>query len=133
MKIEVSNGEILDKITILSIKLEKFKSEAKRKNVRMEYDQLHPLLDAIGIDEASEEFKQLLAVNLRLWEIEDRLRLKEEDRLRLKEAGGAFDDEFIGLARDVYFQNDRRAAIKRRINDISGSRLIEEKEYVDYR
>jgi len=125
MKIEVSNGEILDKITILSIKLEKFKSEAKRKNVRMEYDQLHPLLDAIGIDEASEEFKQLLAVNLRLWEI--------EDRLRLKEAGGAFDDEFIGLARDVYFQNDRRAAIKRRINDISGSRLIEEKEYVDYR
>lgn len=125
MKIEVSNGEIVDKITILSIKLEKFKSEAKRKNVRMEYDLLHPLLDAIGIDEASEEFKQLLAVNLRLWEI--------EDRLRLKEAGGVFDDEFIRLARDVYFQNDRRAAIKHRINDISGSRLIEEKEYVDYR
>ena len=125
MKIEVSNGEIVDKITILSIKLKKFKSEAKRKNVRMEYNQLHPLLKTIGIDEASEEFRELLQVNLRLWEIEDRIRLKEADR--------TFDDEFIRLARDVYFQNDRRATLKRRINDISGSRMIEEKEYVDYR
>ena len=124
MKIEVSHGEIVDKITILSIKLDKFKSEAKRKNVRKEYDQLHPLLGAIGVDETSEEFKDLLRVNQRLWEIEDRLRLKEAD--------DAFDDEFIRLARDVYFQNDRRATIKRRINVISGSRLIEEKEYVDY-
>ena len=125
MKIEVSNGEIVDKITILSIKLKKFKSAAKRKNVQKEYDQLQPLLGEIGLDEASEEFTQLLQVNLRLWDIEDRLRLKEAD--------DAFDDEFVRLARDVYFQNDRRAAIKRRINELSGSRLIEEKEYVDYR
>ncbi len=125
MKVEVSNGELVDKITILSIKLKKFKSAAKRKNVQAEYGQLYPLMGSIGINEESEEFQQLVKVNLKLWETEDRLRLKEARR--------EFDDEFIRMARDVYFQNDRRAIIKRRINDISGSRLIEEKEYVNYR
>ena len=124
MKVDVSNGELVDKITILAIKLSKFKSAEKRRNVQKEYDLLHPLMDTIGISEESEEFKELLAVNLSLWEIEDRLRVKEASR--------EFDDGFIRLARDVYFQNDRRSRIKRRINEISGSALIEEKEYVDY-
>jgi len=124
MKIDVSNGELVDKVTILSIKLEKLKSETKQENVRAEYDLLYPQLKTIGMDETSEAFRELKEVNLRLWDI--------EDRIRLKEAAREFDDDFIRLARSVYFQNDRRSKIKRRINEITGSRLIEEKEYVDY-
>ena len=125
MKIDVSNGELVDKITILAIKLKKIKSAEKRRNVQKEYDLLHPMLDAVGIAEDSREYRDLMMVNLALWEIEDRLRVKEASR--------EFDDDFIRLARDVYFQNDRRSRIKRRINELSGSALIEEKEYVDYR
>ena len=123
----VSYGELIDKITILQIKLQQIKDAAKLANVRNELE----LLDATWKnDKASEtdiadETARLLAVNQRLWKIEDDIRMKERAQ--------AFDDEFIQLARSVYIENDERAAIKREINMKLGSTLVEEKSYQDYR
>ena len=125
MKIEISVGELVDKVTILSIKLQKIKNEEKLANIRKEFDMLRASMEASGISTDSDEFKQLQAVNLILWDI--------EDRIRLKEAKKEFDDEFIELARSVYIQNDQRFELKRQINVSSDSELIEEKEYVDYK
>ncbi len=125
MKIEISVGELVDKVTILSIKLQKIKSAEKLVNVRKEYRILHESMEAVGITTDSEEFKELLSVNLTLWDI--------EDKIRLKEANKQFDDEFIQLARSVYIQNDRRFELKKQINLSYDSELIEEKEYVDYK
>ncbi|HEY4293055.1 DUF6165 family protein [Luteibacter sp.] len=123
----VSYGELIDKMTILQIKLQEIRDEAKLANVRNELE----LLDATwrndkasGIDIA-DETTRLLAVNQRLWKIEDDIRMKERAQ--------AFDQEFIELARSVYFENDERAAIKRQINLKLGSTLVEEKSYQDYR
>ncbi len=124
MKIDVSIGEVVDKISILSIKLKKIKDLEKLKNIRKEYNLLKDSLKEIGIKTGSEEFKQLEEINLKLWDI--------EDKIRLKEAKKEFDDEFIQLARSVYFNNDKRADIKRKINLKHGSDLTEEKEYADY-
>ncbi|MET4677543.1 MULTISPECIES: DUF6165 family protein [unclassified Luteibacter] len=123
----VSYGELIDKITILQIKLMEIQDDAKLTNVRNELE----LLDATWKnDKASEtditdEQARLLAVNQRLWKIEDDIRLKERAQ--------AFDDAFIQLARSVYIENDERAAIKREINMKLGSTLVEEKSYQDYR
>lgn len=124
MKIEVSNGELVDKVSILSIKLEKFRSEKKRANVLKEYELLCPIMQKIGVSLDSREFLRLKEVNLNLWEI--------EDKIREKEAQGKFDEAFIQLARRVYFENDRRAEIKQEINQRTQSELFEEKEYVRY-
>ena len=124
MKIEVSIGELVDKVTILSIKLQQIKNEEKLANIRREYDILAEAMRAAGITTESEEFKQLRAVNLALWDI--------EDRIRLKEANKEFDGGFIELARSVYIENDRRYELKKQINLSRGSQLIEEKEYVNY-
>jgi hypothetical protein len=124
MKIEVSVGEAVDKLSILEIKLERIGDPAKLANLRTEYDLLLEDLGRAGISSDSEDFRDLKAVNQRLWEIEDQIRRKERD--------GAFDEEFIELARSVYRENDRRFEIKARINRRTGSRLVEEKEYVDY-
>jgi hypothetical protein len=125
MKIEVSIGEIVDKVTILEIKTEKFKSEEKLINVKKESPILREAMESVGITVDSDEFQRLKAVNLKLWHI--------EDDIRIKESRGEFDDEFIKLARSVYFENDDRAAIKKEINLKFGSELIEEKEYVEYK
>ncbi|MBU0711418.1 hypothetical protein KJ762_01785 [bacterium] len=124
MKINVSIGEIVDKLTILSIKIDKFKSPDKLANVKKEYDILSVEIEKSGIAVGSEDFNALKEINLKLWQIEDAIRVKESNR--------EFDDEFIKLARSVYFTNDERAAIKKRINLKFNSDLIEEKEYVDY-
>lgn len=124
MKIDVSIGEIVDKATILSIKLEKFKDPDKRENVRKELDNLSAEMEKSGIKPNSAEFESLQKINLKLWDI--------EDEIRIKEARKEFDDEFIQLARSVYFNNDKRAAIKKQINLKYKSDLIEEKEYVSY-
>ena len=124
MKIDVSLGELVDKLTILAIKLEKITDDEKLANIRKEYELLHRKMAAAGIAEDAPEYKGLYQVNASLWDI--------EDRIRLKESGKAFDDEFIELARSVYFNNDRRAAIKREINLKYGSELIEEKSYAPY-
>ena len=124
MKIEISIGELVDKLTILSIKLQKISNEEKLANIRKEYDILRSSMESAGVTIESNEFNGLQAVNLILWDI--------EDRIRLKEAQNEFDDEFIQLARSVYIQNDRRYELKRKINLSHDSELIEEKEYVDY-
>jgi hypothetical protein len=125
MKIEVANGEIVDKFTILSIKLEKISARSQLENIRREYHHLHTALKALNITPDDPDLVALKAVNLKLWDIEDRIRLKEADR--------RFDQEFIELARSVYINNDRRAELKRRINHKTGSLLVEEKAYVPYR
>ncbi len=125
MKIEVSNGELVDKVSILSIKLKKIKTTEKLANIKKEYDLLIKYMNNLGIDEATDEYKQLIEVNTDLWEI--------EDKIRIKEANKEFDDEFIQLARSVYFQNDKRFEIKKKINSMTGSNLAEEKEYVKYK
>ncbi len=123
----VSFGELIDKITILEIKAEQIRDPAKVANVRTELDLLgstwaaHPASKT----DIGDERVRLRAVNQALWDIEDRIRLKEKAK--------AFDDEFIELARAVYFRNDERAAVKREINEKLGSTLVEEKSYQDYR
>ncbi len=125
MKIDISIGELVDKLTILSIKLEKISDAAKLKNCKNEYDILLKPMEECGIKTDSDEFTKLKSVNLELWEIEDKIRIKE-----LKQE---FDDGFIELARSVYFKNDDRADAKREINIKYKSELVEEKEYVNYK
>ena len=125
MKIEVSNGELVDKVSILSIKLENIKDKNKLTNIKKEYDLLLQKMELLKINIDSEEFKELQSVNRELWKI--------EDKIRIKEAKQEFDDEFIQLARSVYFKNDVRFEIKRKINAQTNSLLAEEKEYVKYK
>ncbi|HZY34087.1 MAG TPA: DUF6165 family protein [Rhodanobacter sp.] len=123
----VSYGELIDKITILEIKSRRISDAAKLVNVRNELDLLNATWagDAASQTDISDARARLLAVNELLWDIEDRIRLKERAQ--------AFDAEFIELARSVYFRNDERAAFKREINLKLGSQLVEEKSYQDYR
>jgi len=123
----VSHGELIDKITILEIKSRRMTDEAKLANVRNELDLLNATWanDTASRTDISSERASLLAVNELLWDIEDRIRLKEKAQ--------AFDAEFIELARSVYFRNDERAACKRAINLKLGSELVEEKSYQAYR
>ena len=124
MKIDISIGELLDKVSILAIKLEKVKDPGKLVNIQKEYDILGDAMVAEGIGLASPDFLELLQINRELWCI--------EDVIRLKEANKSFDVEFIALARSVYFTNDERAEVKKAINLKFGSDIIEEKEYVEY-
>lgn len=127
ISIPISHGELIDKITILEIKSERIDDAAKRANVRAELDLLNATwsADAASRTDIGAERAKLRAVNEALWDIEDRIRLKEKAK--------AFDAEFVELARSVYIRNDERAAIKRTINETLGSTLIEEKSYQDYR
>jgi len=124
--VPVSPGELLDKITILRIKAQRIGDAQKRANVRHELELLEKVWrDALGGRDVSTEERELEQVNARLWDI--------EDDIRAKEAAQTFDRGFIELARAVYFENDERAAIKKRINTKLGSRIVEEKSYKDYR
>jgi hypothetical protein len=125
MKIEISIGELVDKITILEIKAERIKDEEKLKNVKNELSVLKKYLSQTTISENSAEFLNLKKVNEELWEIEDKIRIKEQKQ--------KFDDEFIQLARSVYFKNDIRFDIKKKINLLTSSDFFEEKQYVDYK
>jgi hypothetical protein len=116
-------GELLDKMSILRIKLVHFTDEAQRLNVRRELDELEQVAAAHGLTHAGLE-KELDTVNGELWRIEDDLRVLERD--------GCFEARFIELARAVYYTNDRRARLKRELNAHFGSTLVEEKQYVDY-
>jgi hypothetical protein len=123
MKIEVSNGEIIDKLTIIQIKLERIKDEAKLANLKNEYDKLIKASSSI-ISTEDPLYKSLYEVNCELWDIEDHIRELE----RRKDFGS----DFIETARAVYFKNDRRSEIKREININTSSGLIEEKSYGKY-
>ena len=127
IKVPVSPGELLDKITILRIKSARMRDAGKLANVRTELEALERIWSAspyAAVDVAS-EVSALLAVNERLWAIEDDIRDKERAQ--------SFAGEFVRLARAVYIENDERAAIKRRLNVKLGSSLIEEKSYADYK
>ncbi len=124
MKIDISLGELVDKVSILAIKREKIRAEDKLTNIRKEYGLLHQKMQEAGISEDSPEYRDLYAINTKLWEI--------EDKIRAKEAAKTFDAEFIALARSVYRENDQRAAVKREINLKYGSAIIEEKSYEAY-
>ena len=126
MKIEVSNGEIIDKYTILEIKLQEIKDADKLDNVQTEYDSLKPVVDQIYNDTHAQEVLaelklDLLNINKTLWNIEDIIRNHEREE--------RFDSDFIELARSVYYTNDERAEVKMQINQLTGSTLVEEKSY----
>jgi regulator of replication initiation timing len=125
MKVEISNGEILDKFSILEIKINRIKDEQKLQNVSKEIEELKPNVKALlNEGQIIKLYLELKNANETLWAIEDSIRNKE----RLKE----FDEEFIQLARAVYLTNDKRADIKKQINNLTGSELIEEKSYEKY-
>jgi hypothetical protein len=123
MKIEVSNGEIVDKLTIIEIKLENIKDEQKLVNLNAEFAVLDEAVSSI-IAKDHPLYQELLSVNKQLWNIEDRIRELEKAK--------DFGPEFIKFARSVYFTNDKRSEVKRQINQLTGSSLIEEKSYEDY-
>jgi len=123
MKIEVSNGEIIDKLTIIQIKLERIQDSAKLENLKKEYDELISVSGLI-LPVTDPLYVALYNVNCELWDIEDRIR----DLERRKDFG----EGFIATARAVYFTNDRRSDIKREINLKTSSGLIEEKSYEKY-
>ena len=126
IRVPVSFGEVLDKITILEIKSERIQDEAKVRNVRLELDELTATWNEAVPDQSAiaELRSQLKSVNEQLWEI--------EDDIRDQEAAQDFGDRFIELARAVYVTNDKRAALKKDINLALGSRFVEEKSYQDY-
>ncbi|HEX3948292.1 MAG TPA: DUF6165 family protein [Steroidobacteraceae bacterium] len=127
ISVPVSPGELLDKITILRIKSSRMRDAAKLANVRVELELLEDTWSASGYarSDIAADVSALLEVNERLWVIEDDIREKERAQ--------AFDSEFIRLARAVYFENDERAAIKRRVNLKLGSSIVEEKSYAEYK
>jgi len=129
MKIEVSNGEVIDKLTILQIKLEKIKDSSKHKNIEKEFNLLKASVKFI-YEETSDQNTlanlqtDLLNINKTLWNIEDQIR--EHERIEL------FNSDFIELARSVYHMNDERAEVKKSINLLTKSILVEEKSYEEY-
>ena len=137
MKIEVSNGEIVDKWTIIQIKLSRIKDKAKIVNLKVEQAALEPAMAEIynnameihkAVDLAVKQ-ERLYKINDELWEVEDILR--EHERCEFWNDGDEIED-FIDQARQVYHLNDQRARVKREINELTGSELIEEKSYEEY-
>jgi len=125
--VPISPGELIDKITILEIKSQRMTDAAKLHNVRTELSLLNDTWRAspFAATDIAAEWAGLREVNGKLWDI--------EDRIRDKERAGAFDAEFVELARAVYVTNDERAAIKKTINTRLGSTLVEEKSYAEYK
>ena len=126
LNIPISLGELIDKITILRIKLNKINSSEAQKNISLELEQLQKVLNSTKVVDANlKNFEiKLSKINKSLWVIEDKIREKEKEK--------KFDKKFISLARLVYHKNDERAKIKRMINESFGSELIEEKFYTQY-
>ena len=123
MKIEISIGEIVDKLSILQIKKNNIQDVIKLENINKEYEYLNDVVfNELKI--SKEDFFNLVLINENLWEIEDKIRFKERDK--------EFDNDFIELARSVYFTNDKRAEIKKEINLKYGSLFVEEKSYSKY-
>jgi hypothetical protein len=124
MKIDISNGELVDRVTILALKNERICGSAGTGDIAGQLARLRRCMHRVGVDERSRLYRGLLKVNGRLWETEDRLRERERH--------GRFDGEFIELARSVYTDNDRRSALKRKIDRLTHSRLTERKQYTRY-
>lgn len=122
MQIEISIAEIIDKLTILSIKKDKISDPDKLNNIEKEFDYLSSVVNELRIE--PNDIHKLLDVNKLLWNIEDKIRDKERNQI--------FDEEFIQLARNVYITNDLRAEIKKKINIKYFSGFVEEKSYSKY-
>jgi hypothetical protein len=124
---EISPGELLDKISILEIKLEKVKDKNSQEKIKKEYKILKEIqnssIELTG--KIKDLFRLVKNINIALWNIEDKLRIHEKNK--------DFSENFIELARGVYFNNDKRAKIKSEINEILGSNISEVKQYVDYK
>ncbi len=125
--VPISPGELIDKITILRIKAARISDAGKLVNVKTELEALERvwLESGLPITQVAADEAALQDVNTRLWDIEDRIRDEERQQ--------RFGAEFIALARSVYFENDARSVLKKRINLALGSRIIEEKSYQPYR
>ena len=127
MKVEVSNGELLDKLSILELKLTNISDVQKLVNIKKEHDELNPLagqlFDSYG-EELKNLYKQLAEINSELWTIEDDIRECERNK--------DFGSDFVSLARAVYFTNDKRSDVKKSINLLTDSGFVEEKSYKDY-
>ncbi len=126
VKVEVSAGELIDKLTILEIKIERIQDPYKMENIQNE---LRAVIDTVQTyippsKELNKLKSDLKETNKKLWDIEDQIRDKEQKK--------EFDQEFIDISRSVYITNDERGRIKREINQLLGSRLIEEKAYTEY-
>tara|TARA_B100000927_G_scaffold258825_1_gene227469 strand:- start:1212 stop:1601 length:390 start_codon:yes stop_codon:yes gene_type:complete len=127
-EVNISIGELVDKLSILEIKLNKVANKSKLKNIKKEYDTLSSVSKSIkenNPDEFSILYSELLDVNNQLWEIEDKIRILEKEK--------KFDSDFIETARNVYIINDERFQIKSKINSLFDSEIIEEKDYEDYK
>ncbi|MEM7469376.1 MAG: DUF6165 family protein [Pseudomonadota bacterium] len=124
--IEISIGELLDKITILEIKAVQITDPNKQSNVQHELSVLNKAWASLNLspDSVKKERSALKEINETLWEIEDQIRELEAEQ--------SFGEDFIQLARSVYKTNDKRAAVKRTINEKLGSQLVEEKSYQAY-
>ncbi len=124
--VETSVGDLVDKITILQIKLERIQDPSKRENIARELEKLEGVRrESIGESAELTGLSGLLkGVNEELWDL--------EDRIRDLERAGDFGEDFVAVARKIYRTNDRRAALKKEINAVSGSEIIEEKSYTDY-
>jgi len=123
MKIEVSNGEIIDKLTIIDIKLKRISDKQKLINLQREYEVLSNAAKLI-ISTDDVLYKELYEINSTLWDIEDTIRELERSK--------DFGSKFVETARSVYFNNDKRAELKMQINLKTGSNLVEEKSYEQY-
>ena len=123
---EISAGELLDKISILEIKLEKIEDKNNREEIKKEYKILKEIQNSsIKFDDKIKElFNSIKVINIKLWNVEDDLRVCEKNK--------DFGKNFIELAREVYFNNDKRSKIKSEINKILGSNIREVKQYVNY-
>ena len=128
MKVEVSNGELLDKLSILELKLKNIKDNKKLINIKNEHGGLSPLCNNL-FDNYGNELRNLYVklseINAELWKIEDDIRECERNK--------EFGDEFVRLARAVYFTNDKRSDVKKSINLLTKSGFVEEKSYEDYK
>ena len=125
MKVEISNGELLDKFSILEIKMGNIADPAKLTNIENEYKELtSDCTDLLRNSTISSLYAELKSINQKLWVVEDDIRECERSK--------DFGQEFISLAREVYFTNDERARVKKEINLASGSSLVEEKSYQAY-
>lgn len=126
ISIPVSVGELLDKLSILRIKTIKIQNPEKLEKVTHEYELLHELSqNYLGVKEYFNLYDDLIATNSKLWEIEDKLRILEKQKI--------FNEEFIELARKVYYTNDERFEIKNKINLLLDSEIQEQKSYEDYK
>ncbi len=128
LEVNISVGELLDKMSILEIKSIKISNPQKQKNIKKEYDLLNEKAQIIkeGHEEKFEElYKKLIKINSQLWDIEDEIRILEKNQ--------DFGKNFIELARSVYFTNDERFDIKSEINNYFLSDIVEEKDYKEYK